>query len=231
MERDVFTTLGFGPTGYGMQFLGGMSTTALVCIASYLAALAGGCVLGIAGAAGPIWARGIWRAYRSIFSGVPTLLLIFFLFFGIPFIDSQVFGGSIEISPFVAGVVSLSLIYAAYAGEVIRGAILNVPRGQFEACRALGLGRFATAWVVINPQVLRLALPGLSNNWVVMLKDTALVSVIGLADVVRVGQIAGSFTKRPLLFLSLTGLFYVVVVIGSTGILRIVQRRLDRGYA
>ncbi|MGE0239036.1 MAG: ABC transporter permease subunit [Parvibaculaceae bacterium] len=225
METDFFDALGFGPSGYGGQFLEGMLTTLVVAVASALCALIWGSLLGAMSCSKWVLPRLVWRVYRSIFASMPTLLVLFFLYFGTPYLASSLTGVSMEIGPFTAGLCALGAIYASYVGEVVRGAILAVPRGQYEACAALGLGPLPTWLRVVIPQIVKVAFPGLVNNWVVLLKDTALVSVVGLADVVRVGQIAGSATNRPLLFLTVVGLFYVVIVTASLGLLRAARPR------
>jgi His/Glu/Gln/Arg/opine family amino acid ABC transporter permease subunit len=225
METDVFTILGFGPSGYGMQFLIGMRNTVSVAALSYLSALVLGSLIGAIAALNRWWSKVFWRFYRSIFMGVPSLVVILFVFFGTPYIVSRQLSVNAELSPLMAGVVGLALVYAAYIGEVVRGAILNVPIGQFEVCRALGL-RIVPTWVkVIVPQVSGLARPGLMNNWIVLLKDTALVSIIGLPDVVRVGQVTGSITNRLLLFLSVAGVFYVGVAGSSVALVDAIAAR------
>jgi polar amino acid transport system permease protein len=190
-------------------------------------------VIGIIGCSKSLICEIIWKVYRSVFGSIPTLLVLFFIYFGAPGLISELSGKAVEVSPFAAGLVGLSLIYATYIAEVIRGAVFAVPKGQYEASKALGLGPVATWGRVIAPQVIKISLPGLINTWVVLLKDTALVSVIGVSDVVRVGQIAGSATGRPLLYLGVVGLFFVVVVTLSLGLvaLRGGRRRMASGAA
>lgn len=226
MESHFLDMFGFGPSGYGGQFLTGMLTTLLVALTSYLCALVFGTLLGAMSCARWKLLRLAWRSYRSVFASMPTLLILFFLYFGAPYLLSSGLGLNVEIGPFVAGLLALGSIYAAYVGEVVRGAILSIPKGQYEACKALGLGPLPTWALIVAPQILKIAFPGLVNNWIVLLKDTALVSVIGLADVVRVGQIAGSATGRPLMFLTAVGVFYVVVVTLSLGLLHVARQRV-----
>lgn len=218
MLTNLVDMVGFGPSGYGHLFVAGMATTVITAVVSLICALSLGVVIGIVGCSKSLLCQAIWRAYRSIFASIPTLLVLFFIYFGAPNMISALTGRDVQVTPFAAGLAGLSLIYATYIAEVIRGAVFAVPKGQYEASAALGLGPIPTWAKVIAPQVIRISLPGLMNTWVVLLKDTALVSVIGVSDVVRVGQIAGSATGRPLLYLGVVGLFFVVVVTLSLGL-------------
>ena len=133
----------------------------------------------------------------------------------------------IEINPFSAGVITLGFIYGAYFTETFRGAILAVPRGQMEAATAYGLTRAQRFRFVVFPQMMRYALPGIGNNWMVILKATALVSIIGLADLVKVAQDAGKSSYQLFFFLVLAALIYLVITTASNYVLR----RLDVFYA
>ena len=133
----------------------------------------------------------------------------------------------IEINPFSAGVITLGFIYGAYFTETFRGAILAVPRGQMEAATAYGLTRAQRFRFVLFPQMMRFALPGIGNNWMVILKATALVSIIGLADLVKVAQDAGKSSYQLFFFLVLAALIYLVITTASNYVLR----RLEIFYA
>ncbi|MEM5461913.1 amino acid ABC transporter permease [Paraburkholderia phytofirmans] len=228
MLYDFYNALGFGATGYGAMFVNGMIVTVAVAISSLFSALFFGVVIGTIACSKSIPAQAFWRLYRSVFSSIPTLLVLFFIYFGVPYIATRGFDLDVEISPFIAGLCGLTLIYATYVAEVVRGAVYAVPKGQYEACKALGLTKLPTWGGVVAPQVARIALPGLINTWVALLKDTALVSVIGIADVVRVGMIAGSSTGRPLFYLGLAGSFFVVVVTASLAVLSVLRGKRVR---
>ena len=133
----------------------------------------------------------------------------------------------IEINPFSAGVITLGFIYGAYFTETFRGAILAVPRGQMEAATAYGLTRAQRFRLVVFPQMMRFALPGIGNNWMVILKATALVSIIGLADLVKVAQDAGKSSYQLFFFLILAALIYLVITTVSNYVLR----RMEIFYA
>ena len=119
--------------------------------------------------------QAVWRVYASVIMGVPSLLVIFLFYYG----GSAVLEGVIDITPFAAGLTALVVVYTVYIAELVRGAVRNVPRGQFEASAALAIRPYAAWWHVIMPQAVRLALAGLITIWMVVLKDTALVSLAG----------------------------------------------------
>ena len=123
------------------------------------------------------------------------------------------------------------MVYAAYTGEVVRGAVSNVPAGQFEAARALGVGTFHLWRLVVIPQAFRLALPGLTNIWLILLKDTALVSLVGLEDIVRVANIAAGTTQEPFLFYIVAMLAFVAVAGLSMMAVHKAEAWAGRGFA
>ena len=125
--------------------------------------------------------------------------------------------------------ITLGFIYGAYFTENFRGAILSVPAGQLEAATAYGLSRWQRFHLVLFPQLMRFALPGLGNNWLVLLKSTALVSIIGLSDLVKAAQNAGKSTSEPLYFLILAGLVYLVITTLSNRIFKRLERRYNLG--
>ena len=136
----------------------------------------------------------------------------------------------IDVSPFLAGVLTIGFIYGAYMTETFRGAILAVPPGQLEAAQAYGMSRWQVFKEVLLPQTIRYALPGLGNNWLVLLKTTALLSIIGLADVLfMAGKAAGS-TRMPFTFYLAAALIYLVLTAVSTSLLDWAERRAERPY-
>ena len=202
--------LSFDDTGYGDELMAGLLVTVTLAILGFLLALALGIVLGVVALSHNRLMRGFWRIYASIFMGVPTLLIIFFLFYNAPTIVKSITNVYFDVSPFSVGVASLCIVYAAYVGEVVRGAVLNIPAGQFEAARTLGLQKLHLWWFIILPQAWRIALPGTTNVWMALLKDTALVSLVGLTDVVRMANVASGATKLPFLLYAFAGLSFIV---------------------
>lgn len=226
--------LAFGDTGYGDELFYGALTTLKLAVFGYALAFLFGTVLGVIAlkARGPRW--WFFRAYASIFTGVPSLLVIFLFYFG----GAEIVRGllsplglklRLDITPFSAGVAALSLVYAAYLGDLIRGAIANVPKGQFEACDALSVPRRHLWLRVILPQAARIALPGLVNIWIVLLKDTPLVSLVGLLDVIAQAKVAAGSTKQPFVFYISALLFFVLISSLTMPLVRRLAERLDRG--
>ena len=178
-----------------------------------LSSLAVGLLLGMLGALAKIsthtMARFLSIGITSVIRGVPELLILFLIYFGGTIVLTQSFGHYVEVSAFTAGVVALALIFAAYASETLRGAYLAIPAGQLEAAKAYGFSGFAAFRYIILPQLWRHALPGLGNLWFVLLKDSALVSLIGLTDLMRVVQNATAYTKKPFNFYLIAALIYL----------------------
>ena len=214
--------------GYGWMLWQGLELTILVGLGAMAVALA----LGLIGAWGKLsraraarWAAG---TYTTVIRGVPELLLILLVYYGVPTLIQDIAEGAgyeiiVDLNPFVAGVVTIGFIYGAFATEVFRGAFLAVPRGQIEAARAIGMSRALTFRRIVLPQMWRFALPGLGNVWMVLIKATALISVIQLPELMRNAQIAMGATKLPFTFFFVASLFYLGITIVSM----VVQRRAE----
>tara|TARA_Y100000817_G_scaffold131576_1_gene103065 strand:- start:113 stop:718 length:606 start_codon:yes stop_codon:yes gene_type:complete len=173
--------------------------------------------------------------YTTVIRGVPELLVIYLFFFGgsgaIMFVASM-FGYNeyIEINAFITGSFAIGVISGAYSTEVFRGAIQSIDKGQFEACKVLGLKKYIYFFKVIMPQMLRLALPNLSNVWQITLKDTSLISVTGLVEIMRQSYIAAGSTRDPLFFYSFAALLYLILTFLSMKILNKLEKNYSRGF-
>jgi His/Glu/Gln/Arg/opine family amino acid ABC transporter permease subunit len=211
--------------GYGGLILWGAAITLLVA----LAATAIGMVLGVLMAAAKLSPSRVLRyvagAYTTVIRGVPDLLVIFLVYYGGSSTLSHMTGRSIEINAFTAGALSLGLVFGAYATEIFRGAILEVPRGQTEAAAALGLPSLAIFVHVVAPQAWRLALPAFGNQLTVLLKETALVSLVGLEDLMRRTSFAVEGTNRPFFFYLVAGVLYFVLSYGMTNAFSMARRK------
>ena len=201
-----------------------------VAIAAYFLSFILGIVWSVIAASNRVFIRSIWSVYSSIIMGVPPLLVIFFVYYNLPVILNSLTGTYVDVSPFVASVAALAIVFSAYLGEIFRGAFLDVPKGQFEACASLGLGPVTTLTRVILPQIFRLALPGMSNIWLIVLKDTAYVSLVGLADIVRVAYVASGTTNEPFLFFISSGAVFVALAVLSAYGMRKLERAMDKPY-
>jgi His/Glu/Gln/Arg/opine family amino acid ABC transporter permease subunit len=211
---------------------------ALVTIALALLSLALATLLGALGAAGRLGggplARGAVLAYTTIVRGVPDLVLLLLVYFGGQRLVNTVAGavglGHVEVSPFLAGVLSLGFIYGAYLTETFRGAYMTIPRGQMDAGRALGLHPLAILRTISIPQLVRFALPGYTNVWQVLVKSTAVVSVIGLQDLVGLANDAGKTVREPFVFFAAVLLVYLFITWASSTVLARVEQRSARGF-
>jgi len=218
--------------GFGDLLLSGAWVTVKLALTS----LVFGLILGLIGAAAKLssfWpARALATVYTTLVRGIPELLLVLTIYFGgsmVLMAIAEQFGYTdyIEISAFAAGVAALSIAFGAYSTEVLRGAIQAIPKGQWEAAQALGMRPLKTFFRIILPQVWRLALPGLGNLFQVLLKDTALVSVVGLNDLMRQAYVATGSTNQPFTFYMAAALIYLGLTVLSTGVTTWLERRSD----
>ena len=216
-----------------------LASGALVTIALAVLSLALATLLGALGAAGrlsggPVASR-IVLAYTTIVRGIPDLVLLLLVYFGgqrlVNAIGAAVGFGQVEVSPFVAGVLSIGFIYGAYLTETFRGAYMTIPEGQLDAGRALGLHPLAMHWTVTVPQLVRFALPGYCNVWQVLVKSTAVVSVIGLQDLVGLANDAGKTAREPFVFFAAVLGVYLFITWASTSVFDLAERRYSRGLA
>lgn len=219
--------------GYGPLLLAGTWVTIKLAVLSLGVAV----VLGLLGASAKLSSqrgvRGLGIAYTTLIRGVPDLVLMLLIFFSIQIYLNELTDllgvAAINIDPFAAGVLTLGFIYGAYFAETFRGAFMAVPPGQLESASAYGMGEFQVFRRILFPQMMRHALPGIGNNWQILLKSTALVSLIGLTDLVKVAQDAGNVTFRVFLFISITGLIYLALTTVSNGVLYYLNKRYSVG--
>ena len=177
----------------------------------------------------------IANIYTTVIRGVPELLVIYLFFFGgsgaIMFVAS-IFGYNeyIEINAFVTGSFAIGIISGAYSTEVFRGAIQSIDKGQFEVAKVLGFNKFKQFYKIILPQMLRLAIPNLSNVWQITLKDTSLISVTGLVEIMRQSYIAAGSTRDPLFFYSFAAVLYLLLTFLSMKLINRLEIKYSRGY-
>ncbi|WP_458376553.1 ABC transporter permease [Pseudomonas pergaminensis] len=217
--------------GFGPVLLKGTWMTLQLSLLSLIVSV----VLGLLGACAKLSAHRLIRIpaqlYTTLIRGVPDLVLMLLIFYSLQTwltnFTNYIGWDYLEIDPFAAGVITLGFIYGAYFTETFRGALLAVPKGQKEAAVAYGLGRTQCFFLITFPQMMRFALPGIGNNWLVLLKATALVSIIGLADLVKAAQDAGKSTFQLFFFLVLAALVYLLITTFSNYVLR----RLTRMYS
>jgi len=224
----------FGPEGWGDELAAGAALSLSLAAVSIVFGLAIGFLGAAAKLSRSLWLRGLADLYTTVVRGVPELLIIFLVYFGSGFLLQAVaswlgVAGRVEISAFWSGVAALSLVFGAFATEVLRGAFLAVPRGQREAAHALGMSRLLTLRRIVLPQIWRHALPGLGNLWLVLVKDTSLVSVIALDELLRRTQVAVSVEKQPFTFYFAAALIYCAITAVSMAVQAVLERRAARG--
>ena len=177
----------------------------------------------------------IANSYTTVIRGVPELLVIYLFFFGgtgaVMYVAS-IFGYNeyIEINAFITGAFAIGIISGAYSTEVFRGAVQSIDKGQFEAANVLGLGKFGKFFKIILPQTLRLAIPNLSNVWQITLKDTSLISVTGLVEIMRQSYVAAGSTRDPLFFYSCAAVLYLLLTFLSMKLINKLEVKYSRGY-
>jgi His/Glu/Gln/Arg/opine family amino acid ABC transporter permease subunit len=219
--------------GYGPAILEGAWITLRLALLSLVLALS----LGLTGAAAKL--SGVrafaWpaTAYSTIFRGVPDLVMMLLVFYGGQVMVNELTDhfewDYIDLNPFIAGVVTIGVIFGSYFTETFRGAFMAVPAGQMEAGRAFGMTGWQVFWRILFPQMLRHALPGIGNNWLVLVKSTAIVSMIGLADMNFVADQAGRTTRQPFLFYIVVCLLYLSVTGCSSWLLHKLERKYSVG--
>jgi His/Glu/Gln/Arg/opine family amino acid ABC transporter permease subunit len=219
--------------GYLPAILGGLGLTLGVAAVS----LAVACAFGLLGAIAKLSPRRPLRwaaeAYTTVIRGLPELVLMLFIFYGGQILLNQLAEARgwdyVDVPPFLAGTLTIGFIFGAYLTETFRGAILAVPRGQLEAATAYGMRRGQVLRRVLLPQMVRHAIPGFANNWLVMVKATALVSIIGLDDMLHRANMAASATREPFTFFVLIAVIYLVITTVSIGLLSRLERRYSLG--
>ena len=195
-------------------------------------------VLGLLGAGAKLSGRPVWVAlatlYTTVIRGIPELVLMLLIFYGgtmglnhtLEWMGSE---ATVDINPFVAGVLTIGFIYGAYMTETFRGAMLSIPKGQTEAAWAFGMGRTQTFLRITAPQMVRYALPGFTNNWLVLIKATALVSLIGLQEMTYLSKQASAATREPFAFFLFAAALFLIYTSASLWVLKRINARYSLG--
>ncbi|MBF7684188.1 ABC transporter permease [Acinetobacter sp. B5B] len=220
-------------SGYGSALLSGTWMTIQLALFSLILSI----VIGLIGAVCKLsrikFVRAVAVVYTTLIRSVPDLLIMLLLFYslqmGLNAITEPLHMDQIDIDPFAAGVITLAFIYGAYFTETFRGAFQSVPKGQIEAGFAYGMTPFQVFRRVLFPQMMRFALPGIGNNWQVLIKATALVSLIGLTDIVKISQDAGRSTMQVFYFSVVAAVIYLAITTVSNLILMWLERRYSAG--
>jgi len=219
--------------GYGQQILAGTQLTIELSVLSLLVAF----LIGLIGAGSKMSRNYLVKAaatlYTTLIRGVPDLVLLLLIFYslqiGLNHVTDALHMDQINLDPMTSGILTLGFIYGAYFTETFRGAFLSVPKGQIEAGIAYGLSQWQIFWRIQFPQMMRYALPGIANNWQVMLKSTALVSIIGLVDVVQVSIDAGKSSYQVFFFTLVAAAVYLMLTTVSQLILNGLEKHYSMG--
>ena len=228
-----WTLIGFGPTGWGDDIAWGVLVTVSLALATLPIGLVFGFLLSLAKQSDDRYLNLSANIYTTIFRGLPELLTLFVVYFGanglLRSITQSTGLPDIALSSFVSGMIALGFVFSAFASEVFLSAFRAIPPGQREGAAALGLGPARIMILVILPQIIRIALPGLANLWMNLLKDTALVSVIGLADIMRQTGIAARVTREPFYLFGVAIVLYLVLTMLSSIAIGGIDRWTKRG--
>lgn len=224
--QSVSTLLNWGPS-----LVAGVLITVTLALATLPVGLLIGYFVAIAKLSSEPSLRLAGNIYTTIFRGLPELVTLFLVYFGaqigiqnlVRFFDAE---ATVEVNAFVAGMIALGVVNSSYSSEVFQSAFRAIPHGQYEGGYAVGLSKSQTMRLVVLPQLIRIALPGLSNLWLILLKDTALISIIGLADIQRQAGIASRVTKEPFLFFGVACLIYLVLAIISSFAINAIERKV-----
>lgn len=234
--ESVWTLLSWGPDGWSDNIFKGILVTIALAVATLPVGLAIGFLIALAKQSKEPSLRLAGNLYTTIFRGLPELLTLFLVFFGAQIALQklvQLFDptGTVEVNAFVSGMIALGVVFSSYASEVFLSAFRAIPHGQYEGGYAVGLNKNQTMRLVILPQLIRVALPGLANLWLILLKDTALVSAIGLNDILREAGVAARVTKHAFLFFGYAALIYLVLAIISSFGINAIERAVGRREA
>jgi octopine/nopaline transport system permease protein len=225
--------IGFGSGGWGALLL--LATLLTLCVTA--TALAIGAVLGTIVAAaklsGNVVLVTLGNIYTTVFRGVPELLIIYLIYFGGSSAVTSIgkalgYEGFLGLPSFLAGALAVGIISGAYQAEVFRGAFQAISKGELEAASAIGMHRALRLRRIIIPQVFRFAIPGIGNVWQLSLKDSALISVTGLAELMRTSQVAAGSTRQYFLFFIVGGILYLILTSRSDRVFNGAERRANR---
>lgn len=216
MTADFIELLGFGPQGWGLPLLkaAGVTLTAAICGFSL------GSLLGVSGATLKLSRKAVLRSvgqfYTTVFRGVPEILVVYLFYFGGSVVLTRAINmgglpGFYSLPAFAIGVIAVGVVSGAYQTEAYRSAFLRLDRGQIEAGASCGMSKLLLLRRIIAPQTLRFALPALGNIWQSVLKETSLLSVIGLTELLRQAGTAAGSTRQPLLFYGAAAMMFLII--------------------
>ena len=222
----------FDLDGYAPMIIAGLKNTLLVGVSAMCLAIIFGLIGAWAKSAHSVVFRFIANLYTTVVRGVPELILLLLFYYGFPQLvqdlaSSLGYDIMMDLNPFLAGTLTIGFIYGAFCTEVFRGAYQSVPKGQAESAMALGMSGFLLYRRILLPQMMYFALPGLGNIWLVLIKATALISIIQLDEIMRMAKIAANATREPFTAYFLASLLFL----GITVISMVGQHYLEKKWA
>ncbi|MDB5523838.1 MAG: transporter permease [Rhizobium sp.] len=225
--------LSCGNAGWGDEIAFGFYVTASLALCTLPLGLVIGFFLALAKQSSVGQLRTAADIYTTLFRGLPELLTLFIIYYGIPIalqgLAAQLgYAGPVEVNGFVAGMIAIGIVFSSYCSEVLQSAFKAIPSGQYEGGYAIGLTRWQTMRLVVLPQLIRVALPGLGNLWMILLKDTALVSAIGLPDILRQTGIAAKVTKHAFTFFGVACMLFLILAILSSFVFNWIEAKSRR---
>lgn len=217
-------------SSYLGELLIGATVTLQLAFTSLFFGLALGLLFAACKLSSHVYLRRPVEYFTNLLRGIPEFLIILICYFGLSNLINNHFDAAFEISPFAGGVFALSIVFAAYASEVFRGGFVAIPQGQIEAAKAYGLSRTQLFFYIQLPQAWRISLPSLGNMWQSLLKDTSLVSVVGLEDLLKKAGMAGQFSKQPFVFFMAVAVIYFLFLALSNPVFAYFEKQANRGY-
>jgi polar amino acid transport system permease protein len=233
---SVWTLLSWGPQGWLDDIAHGVFVTVSLAAVTLPFGLFIGFFVALAKRSHEPTLRLAGNIYTTVFRGLPELLTLFIVYYGgqigvqtlVRIVDP---GATVEVNSFVSGMVALGVVFSSYASEVFLSAFRAIPRGQYEGGYSVGLTSGQTMRLVVLPQLIKIALPGLANLWLILLKETALVSAIGLSDILRQSGVAARVTREAFVFFSLAALIYLGLAIISSFGIKAIERAVGQGVS
>ena len=221
--------------GYSGLIIGGLKQTLIVGLLAMLLATTIGMFGAIAKTSDNVVLRVIATFYTATIRGIPELILLLLIFYGLPTLVQDIgknlgYDFILNFNSFAAGTLTLAFIYGAFSTEVFRGAFNSIPRGQIEAANAIGMSSRDLFLRIKLPQAIRFAIPGLSNLWMLLIKATALISIIQLDEVMRMTKIAANATHKPFTAYFFAALLFLGITIISLFVQKKLEARFGRGY-
>lgn len=222
----------FFAEGWLQALAQGMVKTLGISLGAFILGLAIGLLVAMVKLRGPRWLVLCANCYTTLYRAVPELLLILLLYYAgtdlINLLMAQMGRPGVEVNGFMAAIVVLGIVQGAYSGEIIRGAIQAIPHGQIEAARAYGINRLLLLRRIVLPSMMPFAIAGLSNLWLVLVKESALISVVGYTELLSAGRQAAASTKHYLLFYLAVAAFYYLITLVSSSVFRQLEVRFER---